>query len=221
MKLDNSGQILLEVLVAMAIAAVVVVLGSQLIYVSLAGNKISEDIDVAFGLGEETFVAAQAAATENWNNLYSLAHDGTKYYPQQSAEKWSLALGTENIPLNFAVYSRYFTVQNVCRDIYSRAIVGISDSGGSAVTCDNFPGSRMDPSTQRINVSVNWANAPVVSVSDYLTRWRNKVCASTNWSGGKTAPADNAVLCSDSLNTYYDDDENIDASTLGKIKIKS
>jgi predicted permease len=72
MKIDDSGQILLEVLIAMAVSAVVVILGSQLIYASLSGNKNSEDGDVATGLAYEEYSAVGAAATENWSNISSL-----------------------------------------------------------------------------------------------------------------------------------------------------
>jgi hypothetical protein len=179
---NNSGQILLEVLVAMAIAAAVVVLGSQLVYVSLLGNKNSEDINIAFGLGGETLTAINAVATENWNNIYSLTHGSSQYYPQKSAGKWALAAGAENISLNLVAYSRFFTVQNVCRNITTRAIAGISDSDGSATTCNDLSGSSLDPSTQKVNIFVTLTGAPVASVSAYLTRWRNKTCLQTSWS---------------------------------------
>lgn len=220
MKVDNSGQILLEVLVAMAIAAAVAVLGSQLIYISLAGNKIAGDNNVASGLVEETLEAAQAAATGNWLDIYSLSHGSTQYYLQNSGGKWTLSAGAENIPLNHASYSRYFTVQNVCRDISTRAIVGVSDNGGSDLACNNISGSRLDPSTQKITAFVAWPGAATVSDTEYFTRWRNMVCAGTDWSGGKNFPADN-VFTSCSVNTYYNDDGNIDAGTAGAIKLKS
>jgi hypothetical protein len=223
MKIDNSGQILLEVMVAMSIAAVVVVLGSQLIYVSLLGNKAAQDNDIASGLLQEVFAAVQASATENWNNVYSLTHGATVYYPQKSAGKWVLVAGTESVPLNLAAYSRFFTIQNVCRDINiaNKAIVGVSDSSGSAITCNNISNSRLDPSTQKIIVTVSWPGGQTKSESSYLTRWRNKICTNTNWVGGKNYPTDNVFICSGSVNTYYNDDGNVDTSTTGAIKLKS
>jgi type II secretory pathway pseudopilin PulG len=180
MKIDKSGQILVEVLVAMAIASVVVVLGSQLIFISLAGNKISGDNNTASGLAEETFEAARAATAENWLNVYSLTHGSVQYYPQKTAGAWTLVAGAESVSLNSS-YNRYFTLQNVCRDISTKVITGVSDNGGSAETCNDISGSRIDPSTQKINVSVSWPGGSVVSESDYLTRWRNKACLQTSW----------------------------------------
>lgn len=180
MKINKSGQILVEVLVAMAIASVVVVLGSQLIFVSLAGNKISGDNNTASGLAEETLEAARAAAAANWLNIYSLNHGSAQYYPQKIAGAWTLAAGTENVSLN-SQYNRYFTLQNVCRDISSKLIVGVSDNGGADATCNNIPGSRIDPSTQKISVTVTWPGGSSLSESDYLTRWQNKACLQTSW----------------------------------------
>jgi len=222
MKIDNSGQILLEVMIAIAVAAAIAALGSQLVFVSLVGNKISGDNNVASGLVEETLEAAKASAVENWNNIYSLTHGNTRYYPQKSSGKWILSAGTESIPLNTSVYSRYFTLQNVCRDIiYPHPITGLSDSGGSAVTCNDLSGSRFDPSTQKITAYVAWPAAATSSDAYYLTRWRNQICVNTNWVGGKNYPTDNVFICSGSVNTYYNDDGNIDASTAGAIKLKS
>jgi hypothetical protein len=221
MKIDSSGQILLEVLIAIAVAAAIAILGSQLVFVSLAGNKITGDNNVASGLVEETLEAARAAATENWLNIYSLTHGNIQYYPQKSAGKWILSAGVETIPLNTSVYHRYFTLQNVCRDISSRAITGISDSGGSAVTCNDISGSRIDPSTQKITAYVAWPAAATSSDAYFLTRWRNQICVNTNWAGGKNYPTDNVFVCSGSVNTYYNDDGNIDTGTAGAVKLIS
>jgi hypothetical protein len=157
-----------------------VVLGSQLVFLSLTGNKISGDNNTASGLAEEALEAARATAAENWLNIYSLTHGSTQYYPQKTAGAWTLIAGTENVSLN-SVYNRYFTLQNVCRDISTKAITGISDSNGSATTCNNISGSRIDPSTQKINIYVTWPGGSAVSASDYLMRWRNKACLQTSW----------------------------------------
>lgn len=221
MKIDDSGQILLEVLIAMAVSAVVVILGSQLIYASLSGNKNSEDGDVATGLAYEEYSAVGAAATENWSNISSLTDGSAQYYAQKSSGKWSLVAGAESITINLVGYSRYFTLQNVCRDISTRAITGISDSNGSTNTCAGISGSSIDPSTQKINVNVVWAGSRSVSGSIYLTRWRNTVCSNLNWVGGKTYPTDNLFLCSGANTTYYNDDGNVNVSTANAIKLLS
>jgi type II secretory pathway pseudopilin PulG len=220
MKIDNSGQILVEVLIAIAVAAAVAVLGSQLVFISLVGNKISGDNNVASGLAEETIEGAKAAAAENWLNIYSLTHGNTQYYSQKSGGKWIVTAGRENIKLNSSVYSRYFVVQNICRDTSSRTITGLSDSNGADLACGSISGSQIDLSTQKITVYVAWPGAATSSDAFYLTRWRNHVCVSTDWSGGKNYPNDN-VFTSCSVNTYYNDDGHIDNSTAGAIKLKS
>jgi len=221
MRIDDSGQILLEVLVAIAVAAVVAILGSQLIFVSLTGNKIAGSNNVAAGLVEETIEGVKAVTAENWLNVYSLTHGTTTtYYLQKSSGKWVIAAGTENTPLNYSAYSRYFILQNVCRDITTRVITGISDTGGSTATCNNISGSAIDPSTQKITAYVKWPGASTVSDGGYFTRWRNVICTNTDWVGGKNYPTDN-VFTTCSVNTYYNDDGNIDNSTAGVIKLKA
>ncbi len=200
--MNNSGQILLEALIAIAIAAVIMTVGSQLIYVSLLGNKLVGDSDVASGLVEETFEAVRGAGTENWRNIYSLDHGSSNYHPEQSSGKWILVSGTEDIELNSVVYTRSFTVQNVCRDNLTRAVSGITDSEGTTTTCNDILGSRHDPSTQKINVTVSWSDADSLSSSEYITRWRNKICPQTNWN----SPGSGVNSCPTSL---YDSVINI------------
>lgn len=189
---SQQGQLLLEILIAISAAAIIVTIGGQIIYVSMQGNKISGDRDVAMGLVNETFEAVRGAATEKWQNVFDLTEGTTNYYPNISAGKWVLTSGTENVIINNITYNRSFTVQNVCRDTGAqRNITGITDTSGSTATCATSSGS-YDPSTQRITAYVSWPNASAISSSEYITRWMNKVCTQTSWSAGSgvsTCPA--------------------------------
>lgn len=80
---------------------------------------------------------------------------------------------------NSGVYTRFFTIENVCR----------SNDASSTVTgvepCAD--GSFLDPSTQKATSNVQWsisAASGTVSIVDYMTRWQNNVFRQTNWSGG-------------------------------------
>ncbi|MEK7149499.1 MAG: hypothetical protein AAB757_00775, partial [Patescibacteria group bacterium] len=63
---SESGQLLLEIMVAIAASVIIVTLGAQLVYVGMRGNKSSSETNVALGLVEETFEAARNIATEKW-----------------------------------------------------------------------------------------------------------------------------------------------------------
>lgn len=189
----QEGQLLLEVLVAVAAAAVIMSLGGPLVVVSLRSNQVSSEKNVGYGLIQETFEAVRGATTEKWQNLFNLSEGSTNYFPQQSTGKWILTAqsgSNADVPINGITYTRTFTVQNVCRS--GVAVTGITDSGGSTTACTGAGGSH-DPSTQRVTATVSWPNADAITFSEYVTRWRNKACLQTSWSTGgssgvKTCP---------------------------------
>jgi type II secretory pathway pseudopilin PulG len=79
-----------------------------------------------------------------------------------------------------SVYTRSFSVENVCRS--TGATGEITGSGDSCAG-----GSANDPSTQQITVSVGWvigATSTQLSLTDYLTRWKNAIFEQADWSGG-------------------------------------
>lgn len=61
-KQNQSGQLLLELLVAVAAAAIIVTLGAQTTYVSIRGNKVAGDKNIALGLAQETLTAVDGVA---------------------------------------------------------------------------------------------------------------------------------------------------------------
>lgn len=212
LKNSQKGQLLLEVLVAIAVVAVIVGVGSQVVFVSMKSNKAAGEKNSSQGLSVETFEAVQSAASEKWQNLYNLNKDGTNYYPTSTDGKWAIATGAESIVISGMTYSRSFTVQNVCRDDSTRSITGITDSNGSSTTACTVSGGSPDNSTQKINVSISWPDAEPFSYSQYMSRWRNKVCVQTTWSsqgsGAAACPA-----------TTYTSSTNITTSTGGSLEI--
>ncbi len=214
----ESGQLLLEILVVVSALAIIGAISAQVILVSMRSSETANEKNVALGLSEEIFESVRNVAAERWLDIYK-PPDGTgdpsankgdsnHYYPSQLNGKWVFASGTEAITINNLDYTRYFTINNVCREDASRNISGVSPCAG---------GSSDDPSTQKITVSVNWSDGESISASEYEMRWRNKVCAQTNWSGGKTYPTDSTSTCPTTV--YYNDDGNADMSAGGTIKL--
>lgn len=211
---QQSGQLLLEVILAIAASAIIVTLGAQMAYVSLYSNKAAEEKNVAIGLIEETFEAINSIATEKWQNIYELTKGSDQYHVATSTDKWVTQTASEIITINQKNYTRYFTVQNVCRDnSTTRDITGITDTDGSANTCVTS-GGVFDPSTQKINVTVSWQGAEPITFSDYLMRWRNKTCSQADWGGGTdTTP----TTCPS--NKHGGTDGNLDTSN-GELKLQ-
>lgn len=83
----RKGQLLLEILMAIAVAVVVVSLGAGLVYVSLRGNEVVVERDVALGLAEETIEAVRGAAYARWNDVYGLDKgENNIYYPKEEVD---------------------------------------------------------------------------------------------------------------------------------------
>ncbi len=205
----KDGQILLELLLSIGIIIVVVGLGAQVVYVSMTSNRLAGERDAALGLVDGTLEAVKNIAMEKWQNIFNLTKN-VQYSVIENAGKWAVNSGSDIIVLNGINYTRYFIVQNACRDS-SKNVTGITDSAGTAITCTSSGGS-FDPSTQKLTTTVSWPDAEPIYTEEYITRWRNEVCAQTDWavvgSGVKNCP-----------NNTYESASNIDFGTSGSLKI--
>ncbi|KKR77585.1 MAG: hypothetical protein UU20_C0004G0022 [Parcubacteria group bacterium GW2011_GWE2_40_8] len=67
---------MLEIIIVIAVLAVIITIGSQTIFVSLRSNKTAGERDSALKLAEETFEAVRMVVAENWLDLYK-PPDGT------------------------------------------------------------------------------------------------------------------------------------------------
>lgn len=209
----QKGALLIELLLVISILAIILSLGAQASLASLTATKVSGDKDVALQLMNETIEAVRSASDEKWQNVYTLTKTSANHhYATSSTGKWTLNnSGDEVVRVNGIPYTRYFYVDNVSRDLSTRAIE------------TSYNSAHDDPSTQQVTVSVLWGNANgnVLSTSQYISRWRNKTCAQSSWAGGKTFPSDPAPSssCTSPTNTYYNDDGHI-SNTGGTLKIQ-
>jgi Tfp pilus assembly protein PilV len=201
----NRGQLLLEALITMSVMVLVLALGAQVYLAGANSGKASIERNVGQGLAEGELEAVRAASDEKWNNLYKpptgsgnpTADKGVSnpYYAQVSSGKWIFVSGMETVAVNNISFSRYFTIEDVSRDSATRNIETIYNS------------SNDDPSTQKVTVTVSWPNADAITLVEYFTRWRNKVCNQTDWSGGASSGVKN---CPDT--TYDSKDASLDTS---------
>lgn len=211
------GALLLELLIAISVLAIILSVGTQAVFVSMQSGKTSAESDVAIALANEALEAARVITEEKWQNVYNLTK-GSQYHPvSSSGNKWTLSASSEAIQLNTANYTRYITIQNVCRDttLGSRNITGLTDTDGTLTTCTTSTGV-FDPSTQKVTATVSWqgSGSPVV-VNDYFLRWRNKICSQTGWISGDSGTT--VKTCPD---TNYDTKDAAVDTTGGSLKLQ-
>ena len=203
------GQLLLEILVAVGVGAIILSLGGSLIYTSLVGSTLAGERDVALGLFEELHTGVRAFMIESWQNISNLTKGASaEHHPVKLSGAWVVVAGNEVITLDSVSYTRFFTVQNVCRGI-SQDITGITDSDGVATTCITNGGA-YDASTERIVLMVRWGGGNEFISEEYITRWRNQVCVQGDWTGTGSVP----VTCP---STEYESSSNL--TTGGSLEI--
>lgn len=206
----QGGAFLLELLIVIALLAVILGVGTQAVYVSLQSGKIAGERDVAVGLASESLEAVRGMTEENWQGIYNLTK-GSQYQTVKSGNKWATSTATETIALNNATYTRSFIVENVCRN--DTVVNGSRDITGVAACAS---GSSDDPSTQKVTVTISWTGADPVTISEYFFRLKNKACAQMDWSGGRQADSvivDVANCSAAAQNKYYLEDMTIATST--------
>jgi len=199
----NKGALLFELLIVISLIALVVSFSASAIYLSMRSNKATGDKDTATSLATEALEAARSVADEDWQNIYSLTKGVGHYYPSISSNKWILTSGDEIINLNNVSYTRYITIDNVSRHATTRDIEV------------NYVGANDDPSTQKVTVFVSFTGGDTVSISEYFSRWKNKICGQAGWvTGGSGNTVQN---CTDT--TYDVKDIEIDV-TGGALELK-
>ena len=145
LKPNSRGQSLAEILIAVAVGAIII--GSAAVGISLLlrSNLDSRSSQTASFLAREYLDKARSLSESNWHNIYDLSPKGaTSAYKIVASGTTGLAIasGTESSTIENITYTRYFTVENIRRD----ASDNIVESGG---TWD-------DPSTQKITAVVQW-----------------------------------------------------------------
>jgi len=202
------GQLIMEILIVLFVVSFIVTVGAQLIVASLAGSKVAQERDGALGIAGEMLDIARAVASEQWlyfykppdgsGNAISSKGDSNHYHFEQSAGSWVLAAGDGTTVMNGITYTRYITIDNTSRD-------SNKDIESVYTEADD------DPSTQKITATVSWPGADAVVISEYATRWMNKSCAQSDWSGGASG---GAKACTSSNYGSKDENINTDAGSL-------
>lgn len=205
---SQSGQVLFEILLAVAVLVGVVAVSVQLSQVSLQSAKTAGDRTQGTNLAREGFEAARAISAENWVSFYTIIK-GNQYHPEVQTGKWVLVAGSESVVIGGEAYIRYLVADNVSRNPSTRDIESSYNSAND------------DPSTQKVTVTVEKANAPTISYSEYITRWKNASPVQQSWQGGSGQGTNPDSGDSANFNSQYDASTNIDkTSTPGSLKLE-
>ncbi len=200
----EKGQSLAELLVGVAVVTIILSSIVGAVILTLRSNLQSTTSRTAAALGEEMMDSVRSVAEGKWTNLYSVSSKGssTTYRVTASGTALAVVSGSEDISVNNATYTRFFSVENVSRD----SVQNIAVSGTE------------DPSTQKITITVRWqvsGGSSQLQTTEYLTRFRNEVTRFTDWSGqtgvaGPVATPDNNYFLNSGLNA---------TGTAGEIKL--
>ncbi len=193
--MDNRGQSLLEVILAMAIFALI---SSTMISLSLGGfaslSQGGEQTEAA-GLAQEGLEAARAIKDRAWNELiYTTSSVFVKN------KQWSLS--GEGTTEKIGKYTRTISFAPVCRN-----------AADNIAAC---PATYTDVQTKKVVSKINWLVRSGVENTaqqiSYLTNWGAKHWVQTDWSGGPGQ----SVWQDD---TAYDDSENTDDTIGGQAQL--
>ncbi|MBI2450981.1 MAG: hypothetical protein HYV52_01415 [Parcubacteria group bacterium] len=213
-RLNENGQILLEMILAVAIVAVIIFLVSQLTFVSLRGQKSGGEQSTASRLGQEEIEIARSVMASSWTDIFN-SSKGVDYYAsrQVSPTRFIFTTGQEIITISGIPFTRKVQFFNICRDSSTGDIVSFT----SSVNCSS---NILDSSTLQVNLNVTWATSQSVSWSEYLTRsLSNRICRQSDWSGGAGAGTQSdASACAGW--TTYNSATNINTGTVGLIKLQ-
>lgn len=149
---NNKGQLLVELLVALAIAAILIPAIATGFIASRQGKAQERQRLEAAALARQSDEAVRIARDANWNNV---ATAGT-YHAIIAGSTWALASGSASL--------NGYTQSIVISDVYR-------DGAGKIVASGGF----IDPSTKLVTVTVAWGTPIVSSVSNsfYITRLNN------------------------------------------------
>jgi Tfp pilus assembly protein PilV len=112
-KLNNKGQSLAEILVALAVG-IIFVLGVIIVaQFSLKIGKDTEKIQTSAFLARELLDKIKVFADSDWHNIYNLATTSANHYYLIG---FTATSGDETIIVGTTTYTRYFYVEDVYRD---------------------------------------------------------------------------------------------------------
>jgi type II secretory pathway pseudopilin PulG len=149
----SDGQLLVELLMAMALTAIMLPALLVGLVASRGGKAQMQQRLDATTLSKEAYDAFRIVREKGWN----FVSNNGMYYPVLDGNTWELATGSATI----GGFARYITISDVYRD----AAGNIMSSGA------------VDPSTKKVTITVSWdtPQSSSVSATYYVVRTDNQV----------------------------------------------
>jgi type II secretory pathway component PulJ len=208
---SRRGQSLLEVIVGLSIGAILIGAGAFAVSSMLQANFTLQKSQSASALNQELMDQVRAFAGADWQNLAALSKSSTT--PRFLVATGSILVvsnGTEDLTSNNNAFTRFFTVEDACREVGAQgALTGTVPCAGGSVT---------DPSAQYVAVYTRWqsaGNTGEVKSSEYLTRWNNVVFHQSDWSGGA---GETGVLVEPG--NRFATSTNVDVTSTGTLRVR-
>ncbi len=192
----NSGQSLLEIIVALAIFSLIAVSMISMLVGSFVALEQGIEHTEAENLAQEGIEAVRAIHDRAWNEIiYNQSGVST------SSDSWSF-LG-EATTENIGQYTRIISFEDVCRN-----------SENDITIC---PGDYTDVHSKKVTSNVSWITGTgvenYVEQVTYLTNWDSINWTQTDWSGG-----DGQTIWSN-ITRYDYDDGNVVVSNSGEASL--
>lgn len=179
---DNNGQSLVEIIVGLAISAILITAAATAIALTLKESFEIKTSQVAASLSQEYLDNVQTMAESDWVYVYDRGN-GYPYSLTASGTTYAATNGATTTVVAGRTFTRSFVLNKVKRDS-----CGVGDITESVlIACNMEVGSNYvadDPSTLKVAVAVNWEGGRTISQSQYLTRHSNFVFHQSDWSGG-------------------------------------
>jgi len=144
-----AGQMLVELIIAIGIAAIMLPALLTGLYASSQSKPQQQQRAQAVALLEQTESAMRSIKNSSWS---SFANDGT-YHTAIVSNQWTLAANAQTV--------NGFTQQVVVSDVYRNTNDAVVSSGGT-----------LDPSTKQVAVTISWTkpNPSSITSTFYLSR---------------------------------------------------
>lgn len=182
-QLQQGGQSLFEVLIAISISALIVGSAATAIVVSLKSGETNAQAQRGYAVVRETLNVARAYAESDWPAFYNLSPakgtSGQKFYfanatSTPSSTSLSVETGTTTISMiedgQTTVYTTWFTIENMYRDDFNAATTSAE--------------ATEDPSTLRVTAYASWdvsGDTREVSLSQQISRIRSNSIKFSQW----------------------------------------
>lgn len=164
-----TGQVLIELLIIIALFSILATGLTMVVSVSTKSKQIASLISQARSLIQEYREAIVSISLNSWNVFDSLAKGTTNYYHLVKNVNWEVQPGKENFIFLEKNVERYFTLENVYRDINNIPTTSVT--------------SIFDPSLIKINIFVK-INQTEFKDELFLSRWVNLAIFQGAWGGG-------------------------------------